>query len=275
MAVGSCKWLCIPNIHFGHPLSEQESFCMPIDHLCFRVALALTFAFALPRLNAQMGGTGSIQGTITDPSGAAVPTATVTATNVATNAKTVQQTTETGFYSIAALPAGQYTVNVTATGFQSVTQEKVLVDALATITVNLSLQVGSVGETVTVSSAPPPLNTADATLGSNMRNELYTALPLAINGSPRDPTAFAALVPGIQGLGTQAAGTSFASFNGGQPYLNEVYIEGLPTTTAAVQGETRNLSLGVSVEAIEQFQVLTNNPPASYQGEGVENFVLK
>ena len=127
---------------------------MPIDHLCFRVALALTLAFALPRLNAQMGGTGSIQGTITDPSGAAVPTATVTATNVATNAKTVQQTTETGFYSIAALPAGQYTVNVTATGFQSVTQEKVLVDALATITVNLSLQVGSVGETVTVSSAP-------------------------------------------------------------------------------------------------------------------------
>jgi hypothetical protein len=57
--------------------------------------------------------------------------------------------------------------------------------------------------------------------------------------------------------------------------LNEVYIEGLPTTTAAVQGETRNLSLGVSVEAIEQFQVLTNNPPASYQGQGVENFVLK
>lgn len=248
---------------------------MRIDQICFRVAVAITLVSELPPLNAQMGGTGSIQGTITDPSGAAVPAATVTATNIATNAKTVQQTTEAGFYSIAALPAGQYTLNVTATGFQSVRQEKVVVDALAVITVNLSLPVGSVGETVTVSSAPPPLNTADATLGSNMRNELYTALPLAMNGSPRDPTAFVALVPGVQGLGTQAAGTSFASFNGGQPYLNEVYIEGLPTTTAAVQGETRNLSLGVSVEAIEQFQVLTNNPPASYQGQGVENFVLK
>ncbi|MFL6466175.1 MAG: TonB-dependent receptor domain-containing protein, partial [Bryobacteraceae bacterium] len=240
-----------------------------------RSALILLVLAISGRSYAQIGGTGSIQGTVTDPSGAAVPAATVTATNVATNAKTVQQTTEAGLYSIAALPAGQYALNVSATGFQSVTQEKVTVDALAVVTVNLSLQVGAVGETVTVTSAPPPLNTADATLGSNMRNELYTALPLAMNGSPRDPTAFVALVPGVQGLGTQAAGTSFASFNGGQPYLNEVYVEGLPTTTAAVQGETRNLSLGVSVEAIDQFQVLTNNPPASYQGQGVENFVLK
>ena len=249
---------------------------MRIDHVRSRAALALTILLGFTKPGcAQMAGTGSIQGSVTDPSGAAVPAATVTATDVATNAKTVQHTTEAGFYAIAALPPGKYTVNVTATGFQSVTQENVTVDALAVITVNLTLQVGSVGETVTVSAAPPPLNTADSTLGSNMRNELYTALPLAMNGSPRDPTAFVALVPGVQGLGTQAAGTSFASFNGGQPYLNEVYIEGLPTTTAAVQGETRNLSLGVSVEAIEQFQVLTNDPPASYQGQGVENFVLK
>lgn len=249
---------------------------MPRNPVCLHISFFFVFILALGKpLWAQIGGTGSVQGTITDPSGAAIPTATVTATNVATNTKTVQQTTEAGFYSIAALPAGQYTLTVSATGFQSVTQENVVVDALAVVTINLSLQVGATGETVTVTSAPPPLNTADATLGSNMRNELYTALPLAMNGSPRDPTAFVALVPGVQGLGSQAAGTSFASFNGGQPYLNEVYIEGLPTTTAAVQGETRNLSLGVSVEAIDQFQVLTNNPPASYQGQGVENFVLK
>src|SRR4051812_35862910 len=163
---------------------------MRIDQVCVATVLGFTLLFGLSTLDAQIGGTGSIQGTISDPSGAAVPTATVTATNIATNAKTVQQTTEAGFYSIAALPPGQYTVNVTATGFQSVTQQNVLVDALAVVTVNLKIPVGSVGETVTVTSAPPPLNTADATLGSNMRNELYTALPLAMNGSPRDPTAF-------------------------------------------------------------------------------------
>src|SRR4051794_8259363 len=82
-----------------------------IDHVCFRVTVALALAFGAAQLNAQIGGTGSIQGTVADPSGAAIPGATVTATNVATNTKTVQQTTEAGFYSIAALPAGQYTVN--------------------------------------------------------------------------------------------------------------------------------------------------------------------
>src|SRR5947209_19888264 len=109
------------------------------NQVCLRSALILLVLAISGRSYAQIGGTGSIQGTITDPSGAAVPAATVTATNVATNAKTVQQTTESGFYSIAALPAGQYTVNVTATGFQSVTPEKVLVDALAVFHVNLSL----------------------------------------------------------------------------------------------------------------------------------------
>jgi hypothetical protein len=226
-------------------------------------------------VSAQIGGTGSIDGTVSDPSGAGVPGATVTATNVATNVKTVQQTTAAGLYTISALPPGEYTVTITATGFQPVTQQHVIVDALAVVTVNLPLKVGTVGETITVTAAPPQLNTADSTLGGNMRNELYTALPLAMNGSPRDPTAFVALVPGVQALQTQAAGTSFASFNGGQPYLNEVYIEGIPTTNAAVQGETRNLSLGVSVEAIDQFQVETNNPKAMYEGQGVENYVLK
>jgi hypothetical protein len=107
-------------------------------------------------------------------------------------------------------------VSASAPGFESVTQQHVAVDVLAVATVNLRMQLGAVGDTVTVSSAPPPLDTADSTLGSNMRNELYTALPLAVNGSPRDPTAFVALVPGVQALSTQAAGTSFARKVGGQ-----------------------------------------------------------
>jgi hypothetical protein len=168
----------------------------------------------------------------------------VTATNTATNVKTTQQTTAAGLYTIAALTPGQYTLSVSSTGFQSVQQEHVTVDALAVVTVNLTMQVGQVGETVTVSAASPPLDTADSTLGSTIRNELYTALPLAMNGSPRDPTAFVALVPGVQGVATQAAGTFFASFNGGQHYLNEIYVEGIPQTNAAAQGETRTLSLG-------------------------------
>ena len=79
---------------------------------------------------AQIGGSGSIQGTITDPSGAVVPGATVVAENVATGVKTTKQTNEAGLYVINALPPGEYKVLVSFSGFQTLIQEKVIVDAL-------------------------------------------------------------------------------------------------------------------------------------------------
>lgn len=239
--------------------------------------LALLAALLFPGIAvlAQIGGTGSLQGTVTDPSGAVVSGATVTATNTGTNAASTQQTTGAGAYSIAALPPGTYTVSVTATGFQKLSQQHVVIDALAVATVNLTLQVGSTTDVVTVTEAPPQLETSNATLGSVMRNEQYSALPLAMNAGPRDPTAFVALVPGVQALSSQAAGSSFATFNGGQPYMNEVYLEGIPMTNAAAQGETRNLAYSISVEAVDQFQVETNSSPAEYQGQGIENYTIK
>jgi len=77
----------------------------------------------------QAGGTGTIQGTVTDPSGAAIPAASVTAANLGTGIKTERKTTEAGFFAIQLLPAGEYTVTVTATGFQALTQTRVIVDA--------------------------------------------------------------------------------------------------------------------------------------------------
>jgi hypothetical protein len=62
---------------------------------------------------------------------------------------------------------------------------------------------------------------------------------------------------------------------GVQPYMNEVYVEGIPMTNAAAQGETRNLAYSVSVESVDQFQVQTNNSPAECQGQGIENYTIK
>jgi hypothetical protein len=255
---------------FSYKTSEASS--SPFFR-CFTLLATLLFLSAVAI--AQIGGTGSLQGTVMDPTGAVVPGATVTATNVGTNAVSTQQTSSSGFYSLAALPPGGYTVSVTAPGFQKLTQQHVTVDALGVATVNLTMTLGAASDVITVTEAPPLLETSNATLGGVMRNELYTSLPLAMNAGPRDPTAFVALVPGVQALSSQAAGSSFASFNGGQPYMNEVYVEGIPTTNAGVQGETRNLAYSVSVEAVDQFQVETNNSPAEYQGQGIENFTIK
>ena len=81
----------------------------------------------------QVGSSGSIQGTITDPSGAVVPQATVTAVNLATGVETARQTTAAGLYVLTPLPAGEYSVRVTASGFQTITQGQLVVNALATV----------------------------------------------------------------------------------------------------------------------------------------------
>jgi hypothetical protein len=151
------------------------------------------------------------------------------------------------------------------------TQQNVVVDATATVGLNVELKVGSATEQVNVDAAAPALHTEDATLGVSMGNRVYDALPLSMGtGVPRDPTLFIALVPGVAAVVTQASGPSYTSFNGAQQETNELYLEGIAMTFPNQQGDTRDLSLGVSVEAVEQFQVEINGQKAMYQGQGMQ-----
>src|SRR5437762_9536689 len=193
-----------------------------------------------PAAPAQIGGGGSIQGTVLDGSGAAVPGATVTATNLATGVATTRVTTQAGVYALSPLPAGEYRVDVTLDGFRPFKQERVVVDALGVVGLNVTLEVGALQQAVTVSAAPPLLSTADARLGQTIRNDLYTALPLVMNtGGPRDPTAFMFLMPGVQTSSPTGRG---GNVMGGQDFTTDMYVEGVPITNAVVQGEGRNLS---------------------------------
>ncbi|HXS94993.1 MAG TPA: TonB-dependent receptor [Candidatus Limnocylindrales bacterium] len=240
--------------HFWLPLAASV--------LCAGVALA------------QVAGGGSIQGTVTDPSGAVIPEVQVVATNVATGVETARQSTAAGLYVITPLPAGEYTVKVTASGFQTTTLQKVMVDALSTVSLPVEMKLGAATQEVTVTGAQTMLHTDDATLGGTMQNNVYTALPLAMNGVPRDPTQFIALMPGVAGMSTQVAGPTTESFNGTRG-ANELYVEGIPLTFPSQQADTRNLAFGVSVEAVDQFQAETNGQKAMYSGQGMQNFVLK
>jgi len=231
----------------------------------------LVVLFTANLLMAQIGGSGSIQGTVSDPSGAVIPNATVTATNVATGVKTSRPTTAAGVYALSPLPAGEYTVAASADGFQTLVQAKVFVDALGVVGLNLTLKVGATSESVTVSDAPPPLSTADARLGQTMRNEMYTALPLSMStaGVPRNPLAFIYVQPGVQSVGR------WGNVMGGQDFSTEVYVEGLPITDPVQQGEGRNITQAISVEAVEQFQVETTGAAVMFNGQGASNFVMK
>jgi hypothetical protein len=229
------------------------------------------FSLLLPSSSvAQIGGGGSIQGTVLDSSKGALPGATVTATHVATGVATTRQATDAGVYVIAPLAPGEYRLTVTLDGFQTFVQEGLIVDALAAVGLNVTMEVGAVSQEVVVTAVSPQLATADARLGSTLRNEVYTALPLVMNtGGPRDPTAFMFLMPGVQSVGR------WGNVMGGQDFTNDTYVDGLPITNAVVQGEGRNLSYGISVEAIEQFQVETSGTAVMYNGQGASNYVVK
>lgn len=233
------------------------------------LAMAIGALLAAPLARTQTAGEGTIQGTVTDSSGAVIANASVTATNVATNVATTRVSSSAGFYSVAPLPVGTYTVTVTATGFQKLVQNNVVVNALAIQTVNVVMKPGETTETVTVTAAPPMLHTADATLGMTIENSTYSSLPIQISGSQRDPTAFATLTPGTLG------GIRLPIIGGTGNYLGQLYLDGMPAETVSQQGDNRPVSLGLDLDAVDQMQVVTSTPPAEYMGAGAENFTMK
>jgi hypothetical protein len=148
------------------------------------VALVLVVLAMMPvRASAQLAGTATIEGTVTDSSGAVVAGADITAQNLATGTVTTRVSTGSGFYSLSPLEVGDYRVTVSAPGFEKLVRTDIHVDGMQVLALDLSLKVGAATATVTVSTAPPPLETEDATLGAAMENEVYQSLPLEMGGA--------------------------------------------------------------------------------------------
>jgi hypothetical protein len=238
---------------------------------CALVAMlsAVICLAGLPKQIQAQNGEGSLQGTVTDSTGAVVPHATITITDVATGVPMVRDSTSAGFFSISPVLPGTYTVQIEAKGFKTLIQDNVVVDALQIRTITPVMAIGAETQTVTVTAAPPVLDTADAALGLTVENDTYSNLPIQVNGQQRDPTAFGTLTPGAQ------SGTRLPVIGGTGNYLGQLYLDGMPATTVNQQGDNRVVGLSMSIEAVDQFQVLTSTPPAEYMGAGAENFTMK
>jgi len=237
--------------------------------VCSVMLVVPGFMLSPTLLHAQVGGQGAITGTVTDPSGAAIPGATITATSVATGVKTVRQTSGSGSFTISPLQPGVYSVTVTATGFKTLHQDNLSVDALNALGLNPVMAIGATTETVEVTAAPPVLDTTSAQVGLVIENQTYSNLPLQMNNAQRDATAFAALAPGAQ------AGARVPIIGGTSNYLGQLYLDGLPAQTVNQQGDNRLVSQAIDLDAIDQFQVVTSTPPAEYSGAGALNFTMK
>ena len=250
-------------------------------------ALVLAFLFAAMAFgasvaHAQLAGQGEIKGTVKDPSGAVVAGATVTATEAQSGIGVSRMSNSGGDFDLSPLAPGIYTVTVVANGFQKQTQANVHVNALEITDYDPVLTVGSTAETVTVTAAPPALETSNATLGATMEQEMYAALPIEMGaaGSPdqRRATDFAVLMPGVQGNetnGNLTTNTGVVNGSGSRGAASAVYVNGIPFTSVAGQGDTRFVWTAISVDAVDQFQVQTSGYSAMYEGMGVQNYTTK
>lgn len=173
---------------------------------------------------------GSINGTVTDVTGGVLSKVTVKVRNVGTNLEQAAATKDDGSFSIVDLPIGVYTVTFSRDGFKTEVHSQILVQGNRTITVNASLQPGSVTAQVTVTSTPL-LNQTDTTNGYTLGSELVESAPLGTGSF----TQLALLSPGVNadllsGSGTNAGlGNQNVFANGQRDSSNSFNVNGVNT----------------------------------------------
>src|SRR5262245_21998659 len=183
---------------------------------------------------------GTITGTVTDSSGAAVPGANVTVINTATNANSTAVTTSDGVYSIVALPPGAYRVRIEKSGFKRAEIAQVSVVVGNTTSANVVLEIGQVSETVEIAAADGgQVQTENAKITSQVSNKQIDQLPLVVAGTMRSPFDLTLLTPeskpiGLGGdAGVQGPGyTSNFSIGGGQGGTWGITLDGASSATS-------------------------------------------
>src|SRR5918992_27543 len=226
---------------------------------------ALLLAVAVPAL-AQVDR-ATLTGIVRDPSNAVIPKAQVKVTNLATGVESTATTTNDGTYLIVNLQPGEYLVQTEATGFQRF-EQTVALEIGSRARLDISLAVGSVGETVKVEGVTPLVNTESAVLGTVVDSNEVSKLPLAI----RNWDDLLAMVPGVQSDryteqagGTSAGRTGGVSVHGNRSLQNNFLLDGVANNSFStnVQELTTQISRP-SVDAIDEFKVVTSPYAAEY-----------
>ena len=193
-------------------------------------AVALMFALtALPALAQQDRAT--IEGLVTDSSGALIADAEVSVLHLETNDTILTRTNQTGRYFAPNLPIGTYQVKVTKTGFNSAVQDRIQLQAQASVRVDFKLTVGNVTETVQVESTAPLVDASTATITATLTNQQVEDLPVINIGSKRNIGQWLQFMPGVNNSSTWGARVNGA--NGGN---TEVFLDGAPASQGNVRG---------------------------------------
>ena len=240
------------------------------------LALCLLLVAGAFTASAQIGTGGTITGTVTDPSGAAVPNVAITITNLDTNAVTHLTTNDRGEYTAPDVPIGHYTVRAEAQGFKAAEQQNFSLNVGQRARVDLGLEVGSTQESVTVEANAIAVQNESGEVSSVITGQQVTQL--ATNG--RSVYSLATLVPGASSnmsdlnVPTSTGGDATVSFNGLRQNHNLYLVDG---GEAADRGGAGGMDIMPSVDAIAEFRALTSNysPEFGLSSGGTMTMVIK
>ncbi|MGH9350373.1 MAG: TonB-dependent receptor [Vicinamibacterales bacterium] len=214
----------------------------------FALVVLLCLSWSAPAL-AQTGGT--LQGTVTDDQGLALPGATVTLTNTETGWTRAAVSDVQGWYRAAALPPGVYEIKAELSGFATAVRSRVPLTLGQELTVNMGLKVATLAETITVTGEAPLIETSSSTLGTTVSREQLDALPVP----GRTFTALAQTAPGVTGVGGGGVNA------GGQLTRNNSYrIDGVSNDNNILASPRG----GLSMEAVREYVVIANQFSAEH-----------
>jgi hypothetical protein len=247
------------------------------------VALASGMLKSILPVYGQVSG-ATLTGTVSDASGAVIPSAQVSISNVATGDVRAVITDKAGFYTAPNLLPGKYEVTVTAPGFSTEVRSGITLTVGAQQLLNITMKVGQVTQKVEVTGEAPAVQLANSTISGVVSQTAVVELPL--NG--RDWTALAALQPGVISVGSIQLNTGSKdrasrgygvqmTISGSRPAENNYRIDGISVNDFVNGGPGSVEGSTLGVDAVQEFSVLTSNYSAEYgrTSGGIINAITK
>ena len=237
---------------------------------CPAIAIALVLLAVAPCAHSQKI-TASFGGTVYDPHHAVIPGAKVQIENNGTGRIRSVKTSAAGLFNFPLLNPGTYTLTISANGFKTLVRNGITLQVDQSTSLNFTLPLGSTAETVTVTGAPPLLETQSSTVGEVIPTKSILDLPL----NQRNVYSLILLAPGVTGsVGSSFSGMDF-SVDGGRAGTTDVLIDGVPSSPPTDGFNT--LTIFPSVDATKEFKVMTTNYSAEFglSGGGIINVIFK
>lgn len=207
---------------------------------------------ASPRPTSAQAGFAELTGEVRSEDGTAVHDCNVTATELATNQAISVTTGHQGLFTLFHLRPGSYRIEAGTAGFRPSVREGVQLVTGERVRIDFTLAIGTFTEAATVTADAPLLQTESSSLGEVIPNRSVLQLPL--NG--RSFLPLIALVPGV----ALPPGAAFPRLGGGRPRVNEYLYDGI----SVLQPEPGTVPYFPVIDAIQEFQVITNAPPAEF-----------